>query len=285
MINPTVLVLGINGLSGRLVFKYLKANHKNIYGTLRSDKNLKLTSENVASDMAKIVKKLKKINFVINCIGVNRITDENKTDAISTNSILPIRIAQLSHKYNYKIIHISTDAIFKSTSGKVNEFGYPSPEGIYALTKYLGEDDCKNTLNIRTSLIGLSPDKKTGLTEHVLGKKGTIEGFVNQKWSGCTSLQFAKLAEYLIYNSEFNRFRSKSSVYHFAPLGPISKYELILNILKVANSRKKLKKTVSPTTITRYLSSMFLTRSFLKKFNEDISLALKEMFDFEKVIR
>lgn len=285
MNNPTVLVLGINGMCGRLVFNYLIENHRNIYGTTRNDKSLKLTSENVVLDMLKIVKKLNKINFVINCIGVNKITEENKIDAINANSLLPVRIAELSHKYNYKIIHISTDAIFKSTSRAVNEYDSPSPQGIYALTKYLGEDNCKNTLNIRTSLIGLSPDKKTGLVEYVLSKKGVVEGFVNQKWSGCTALQFAKLAEYLIYNNQFNRFRSKSSVYHFAPLGPMSKYKLILNIIKATDPGKKLRKTTSPTKITRYLTSMFLNRDFLNNFNQDLNHALKEMFDFEKVMR
>ncbi len=285
MKNPHVLILGINGMTGESVFNYLNNNHKNIYGTTRQDKSLKLRSENVTFDLAKIVKKLKQISFIINCIAVNKVDDENKIEAINTNTLLPIKIGELSGRYKYKVIHISTDAVFNESSGRVNEKDKPTPEGLYAVTKYLGENNCKNLLNVRTSLIGLSPIKKNGLIESVLSSS-FFEGYTNELWSGCTTLQFAKFCEDLIYDDYFSKLREKSHVLHFAPLGPVYKYELASEIIKQSGKKIDLLKRRSSSQTTRFLSSVYLSKNFLKAYETKMSLAVSELFkmrnDIEK---
>ena len=130
--------------------------------------------------------------------GTEIIRIKRKVSLIS-NTILLYNLSVLSEKYDFKVIHISTDAVFAKNSGKSIETDIPLPEDIYGMTKYLGEISHKNVMNIRTSLIGLSPFKKSGLIEFALNSTGRISGYTNQKWSGCTNLQFAKLCEHIIY--------------------------------------------------------------------------------------
>jgi len=285
MKNKNILILGINGMCGREVYNYLNSSHDNIFGTQREKRKLRFSSENYEEDFKKIIKKIKKVDYVINCIGVNKVTFDNKFEAIMSNSLLPHRLSLLSDKYDFKIIHISTDAVFQNKSGRSYEKNSPMPENLYGMTKYLGELSNKNAINIRTSLIGISPIKKNGLVEFVLNNNQDIQGYINQHWSGCTTLQFAKLCEYIIYENKFSSFRKISNIFHFAPIGIMTKYELISEILKTTKKETKLIKSKSDISINRYLDSIYFNKILLNKFNTDINTVLKEMFVFEKVIK
>lgn len=285
---PIVLVLGSSGMTGRYVHSYLEKKYNdNIYGTTRQgNKSLKFSVENTVSDLSRITKKIGHIDFIINCIGINHVSNDNKVDAIRTNSILPILLSDFSNKYKYKLIHISTDAVFHPRSGNVTEKIFPSPDGLYGLTKLLGESNSKNTINFRTSIIGASPKKRTGLVEFVLrNKEHLIDGFVNQKWSGCTALQFAMFCDQLIYKNQFSKLRAKTNIIHFAPLGPVSKHDLISAIISASKKKIKLKSKKAPVTITRYLSSVYFKKDWLNEYNSDIHAALEELFEFERSMK
>jgi dTDP-4-dehydrorhamnose reductase len=285
MKEQNILILGINGMCGRVVFNYLNKSHSNIFGTQRKNGKINFSSENSNTDFKKIIKKIKKVDYVINCIGINKVSNDNKFKATISNSLLPYQLSLLSEKYDFKIIHISTDAVFQRNSGRRNERNLPMPEDLYGMTKYLGEISHNNAMNFRTSLIGLSPIKKNGLMEFTLNDSDQIHGYTNQQWSGCTTLQFAKLCEYIIYNKKFDYFRKISDIFHFAPLGPITKYKLISEILKTAKKETKLIKSKSDIEIKRYLDSIYFNKTFLNKFNTNTNLVLKELIEFEKVIK
>lgn len=280
MKNPTVLILGINGMTGYQVYNYLKINHKNVYGTSRKNKDLKLSVSSAPKDLNKIIKKIGKIDFLINCIGLNNVSIENKSEAIQVNSLFPIELSNLSKKYGFRVIHISTDAVFNKISGRVTEEDIPAPDSLYGITKLLGESESKNTINIRTSLIGQSPHKKTGLIEFVLNNKSRdIEGFINQKWSGCTTLQFAKFAECLIHEDLFASLRKRASIIHFAPIGPLTKYELISSIVKISKLNKKVVKTKSSAIITRYLDSNLIDQRLINSIGINLNNELRHLIN------
>ena len=78
------------------------------------------------------------------------------------NSFFPKHLVELSKKYNYKVIHISTDCVFSGTKGLYNEYSIKDAIDGYGITKSKGEIDAPGHLTIRTSIIG--PDlKKNGL--------------------------------------------------------------------------------------------------------------------------
>ncbi len=269
MKDPNVIIVGINGMTGQAVYRYLNKNHANIFGTSRKGSELTLSVDNLTSDFKKIIKKIKHVEYVINCIGLNSVDEKNKSEAVKINSQFPVKLSRLSKIYNFRLIHISTDGVFSNSSGKVDELEIPSPNDTYGITKLLGESLEGNSIVIRTSLIGVSPQKKKGLIEFVLNSKNEIDGYENQVWSGCTTLQFAKFTESIIYDQKSLKIK-KSKIIHFAPLGPISKFALIKEIIKTRKLKIRVNKTNSSVIITRYLSSSIISKSKLDKFGRNI---------------
>ena len=128
-----------------------------------------------------------------------------------------------------RVIHISTDGVFGKNSGLCKENSSCDVHDLYGKTKSLGEVTAPNFLNIRTSIIGPNPIRKTGLLEWFLSqpKDGEVYGFTNQKWNGVTTLQFAELCKNLIFDNYFDTVYAESSIHHFCPNEGISKYELL----------------------------------------------------------
>lgn len=277
MKDPIVLILGINGMTGQMVYKYLNENHTNIIGSLKKNNEHTLSVDNLSKDFKEIIKKVKKVDYVINCIGLNTVDGDNKAQAIKINSQFPVQLSKLSKAYNFKLIHISTDAVFSKTQGRVTESAPPSPDDTYGITKLLGESLIGNSIIIRTSLIGRSPYKKSGLIEFTLNK-GEIDGFENQIWSGCTTLQFAKLIELLIYDKHFLKLQ-KTKIIHFAPLGPITKLDLVKEIINVRKIKKHVNKTKSSVIITRYLSSDIISDKQLDIFGRNLGQELDKVLN------
>lgn len=276
--NKKILVIGARGMLGQTVYKYLKLIYPNTYGTHHSvQKGLfLLNASNLQKNFKKIIKETKDLDFIINCIGILP-SAVNKREMSLVNSLFPKRLAYLAQKNESNVIHISTDAVFPYNSGFVYENTLPKPDSLYGKSKLKGEINNKNLLNIRTSIIGLDPISHKGLLEWVKLTKN-INGYINQKWSGCTTLQFAKLCEYLINADNFTRVRTKSPIIHYVPLGPVSKYDLIKTFLNVSKENRKLNKIKNETTIDRALKSIY---NILPGEN-DLETVLFELVQFFK---
>ena len=270
---------------GRSVFFYLKSKYPNyIWGThrekIRKGDLLKLNAQTLEADFKSIFKKLKRIDYVINCIGIVKENQVLNT-LIETNGLFPHKLERLAEQYNFKLIHVSTDAVFSETAGAMNEKNLPAPTDNYGLSKLAGETTSENAITFRTSVLGLDPIDHKGLLEWILGNKKTIKGYVNQIWSGCTVLQFAKLCEEIISKKKFGYLRKKSPFFHFAPLGPITKYQIIKVFLEELG-RKKILKRAYGTKMTRTLKTLYFDYLSYNSYTNKISLALKEVIDFEK---
>lgn len=282
-----VVILGAGGMTGRIVFEFLKIYFPNsIFGTTRNKNEIKkdfflFRVEFARKDFEFIQKKLKKIDFVINCIGV--IAQEAPIKKlIYINSFFPHNLLALSKKYHFKIIHVSSDAVFSSLAGKVDETSPASPEGNYGTSKFLGELFSLKALTIRTSIIGLDPIKHKGVLEWAKrAKQRKLYGFTNQIWTGCTTFQFSSLCKHIIQNDRFSEFSKKSSIYHFAPVGPVTKYTIIKEFLQLIHSSKVVEKS-SGKKITRAITSCYLDSKTLNKYTKSLPQALKELLNFEK---
>lgn len=284
--SPTILVLGSQGLLGRTVYRYLSGKYpKKIWRTTHKASDTKnsflfLDVSTCNSDFKKIIKKVKKVDYVINCIGILK-EYASIENLILVNSLFPHMLSRLAQEYDFRIIHISTDAVYSPSAGSVKETDTPSPQDAYGTSKLLGELYSSHSLTFRTSIIGFDPIHKKGLLEWVRGQRNkTILGFINQKWTGCTSLQFAKLCEDVIYRSKFNSLRKCSATYNFAPLKPITKYKLIKSYISLCNYPIVVKKSRS-NTITRILTSCIFDLDYLKQYTYDIKQALAELIIFE----
>jgi dTDP-4-dehydrorhamnose reductase len=255
--NKNILVVGARGMLGQAVYKYLKQVYPNTYGTHHEEQKglLTLNADTLQKDFKKIIRQIESIDFIINCIGVLP-SSKDKKNMLLVNTLFPKRLSYMSHKIGASVIHISSDAVFSSNSSISYENTKPAPDSAYGKSKLNGEVDSFNFLNIRTSIIGLDPINHKGLLEWTKSAK-EINGYTNQIWTGCTTLQFAKICDFLIWDNNFKNVRNKSSIIHYAPLGPVTKYELITEFLKIVQSEKEVGKVEDEIMIDRELKSIY----------------------------
>lgn len=273
-----VLVLGATGMLGRTVYQYLLKHKKNIQGTSRDLKNKNLIYLNFkkSADLENLFEN-KSFSFVINCVGALRGSSNEKLELL--NIIFPKALLISSRKYNFKITNISTDAVFSSTAGEVYEQSIPNPNDLYGKSKLKGELS-KNTINIRTSILGFDPIEHKGLLEFMLRNKSKkISGFTDKKWSGSTTLQLAKLIKWLITESNFLNLLAKTNIIHFAPLGPTTKYEIIKVFSKLIDGSTIIKGE-GPIQ-TRILKTNYIEEINLKRYGTSLEDAFGELIQFE----
>ncbi len=287
--TPHVLVLGATGMLGRVVYGYLNKKTDTVWGTSRKrDKYLFFDALESEKSFKAIFKKLHSVDYVINCIGLlqsyhTKGQEPSKIDYIQVNSLLPLRLNQLASEYHFKLIHVSTNAVF-AMNAKVDESTEPAPESVYGMSKLLGEPEGSNCLTVRSSFIGLDPHEKKGLMELVF-KGGEVAGFTNQMFSGCTTLQFSRFVGDIISKRKFVGLRKLSSVIHFVPLGPISKYKLLLEVSKLTSKKVVVAPKKSPTPVSQLFSSKFDKELRMSQYAQLPKTALLETVVFEEEMK
>lgn len=206
-----IIVLGSTGMLGHTVEAYLKEKGYNVIGTARND------FDATKDDFEDLAKKHNP-DVVVNCIGIlNKDAEENKSKAVLINSYLPHYIDELSKKYNYKFIHISTDCVFEGTKGSYKEDDFKDATSFYGRTKALGETG----ITLRTSIIGHDiNDDGIGLFNWYMKQEDKVEGYSKVYWTGVTTLELAKIIEVVMHSN-------MKGIYHAVNDTKISKYKLL----------------------------------------------------------
>ncbi len=285
-----ILVLGISGMLGSMVFGYLSKNPDlKVYGTVRNPKYVK---DRVFQFDAYKISQLEqkqfvdlKIDYIINCIGITKPYSKD-TDpagvvrAIKINSDFPWELAKYAKKYNIKVLQIGTDCVYSGKRGNYKEDDVQDPLDVYGKSKSLGEVFDGTTLIIRGSIIGPEFKKEvTFLLEWFLNQpeKGTISGFEHHLWNGITTLQFAQVCEKIIFTNSFDKLIAISYVHHFIPNSTVNKFELMNIFNEVFQKKLNINKVNKPEEkLDRSLTSKF--KALEKLFGKsDILNALYEL--------
>jgi dTDP-4-dehydrorhamnose reductase len=252
-----IMILGASGMAGHVIYKYL--DNKSEFIIKNISFRDKVNNETLLLDVRNFKELEKEIslfkpNFIINAIGIliNGST-ENPSNSILLNSYFPHFLSNISNKYNYKVIHLSTDCVFSGKSkGGYLENSFKDADDIYGRSKALGEIDSKLHLTIRTSIIG--PELKQegqGLLHWFLKQEGQVTGFLSAYWSGITTLQLAKVIYDIILKSNI------SGIHHITNNSKISKYDLLL----------LFKETWNKSTIIIKGEGKFVDKSFIDTMN------------------
>ena len=267
----TILVLGISGMLGSMVFDYISKNKDfNVYGTVR---NPKYQKERVLLFNAITIVELEQeqflnlnIDYIINCIGITKPFSKDDDPAgvvraIKINADFPWELAKYAKKHNIKIIQIGTDCVFSGKKGMYDEDDPHDPLDVYGKTKSLGEVFDGTTLTIRSSIIGPEFKKETSfLLEWFLSQAngGVIGGFKHHTWNGVTTLQFAQICEKIVMTESFDKLIKISHVHHFIPNNTVDKYEL-MNIFNEIFEKNLIinKVNVPEQKVDRTLSSKY----------------------------
>ena len=252
-----ILVLGKNGMLGHVVFNYFLEKGYEVLGTVTHGEGI-LYDANVNMSQIEDIILVQKPEVIINCIGIlNQIAEEKKALAIKLNSLLPHYIDELSKKYHFKFIHVSTDCVFEGTKGNYTESSYPDATSFYGRTKALGEINNDRNVTLRTSIVG--PDnnpKGIGLFEWFITQNGIIPGYSKVIWTGVTTIELAKIIEIVIE-------KNLTGLQHVVNNSFISKKDL-LEIFK-----KYFNKSIQITDNEQIVSKKTLIRTE-KSFNFDI---------------
>lgn len=293
-----VLILGVTGMLGSMIYDYLRRNSElDIAGTFRDNKsdliindNKKLYQFRANNDIEKqlfsIYNKFD-CDYIINAIGIIKPYCKDNDmlgvyNAIVINALFPHKMINVVKQINkrIKIIQIATDCVYSGKDGMYNEDAKHDPLDVYGKTKSLGEVNSENLLNIRCSIIGPEVKGKLSLLEWFLSnpENSVVKGFSHHTWNGVTTLQFAQLCENMIINNIFKSLRKKNYILHFVPNETLSKFKL-LNLLKEVYNKKCAIEKVNNIglPINRTLASNYL--KIKKSPMKSALLKLKEYQD------
>lgn len=165
-----------------------------------------------------------KPNVIVNCLGTikNHISPKEIEKVILLNSVLPNRLSRLAAKYEFKLIHLSTDCVFSGNTGNYVESAIPDPVDLYGRSKMLGELNNTQDLTIRTSFVGREIKSFTNLFEWVRKNQSMkIVGYKKAIYSGLTTQITSEVIERLVFD-----FSTLTGLWHLAS-EPISKFDLI----------------------------------------------------------
>lgn len=230
-----ILVLGISGMLGNAVFRYLTLNTAyHVYGTVRSSAALKrfdatthdriMTNVDVEdSDRLLQVMGSVRPDVVVNCIGlIKQLADANDPlVALPVNALLPHRLARMCQLARARLVHISTDCVFSGSKGMYLESDESDAKDLYGKSKFLGEVAYSHTITLRTSIIGHELNSSVALIDWFLAQKGDVKGYTNAFFSGLPTVELARvIGEFVIPNPQL------SGLYHVSA-DRISKYDLL----------------------------------------------------------
>jgi len=237
-----VLVLGVTGMLGSTLFRYLSAEtNYQVWGTLRSPAGCKhfssdtysrlishidvLDSDNLVSVMEQV-----RPDVVINCVGlIKQLADaKDPLTALPLNAMFPHRLANLCALSGARLVHISTDCVFSGHKGMYAEQDVSDAKDLYGKSKFIGElHDASHAVTLRTSIIGHELQSNESLIDWFLSQKESTKGYEKAIFSGLPTIELARvIKKYVIPRPELN------GLYHVS-VEPIDKLSLLKLVAEV----------------------------------------------------
>ena len=247
-----IIVFGSTGMLGNYVYKVLSEKYIVITITRKEfdiENDLWSKLDNL------LEKEYNDVQAIINCAGVipQNCTALDYRKYIRINTLFPHKLQELSVKYNYKFIHITTDCVYDGQKGNYIETDVHSETGIYGVSKSLGEPE--NACIIRTSIIGEELLNKKSLLAWLISQQNkSISGYTNYLWNGITCLSLAEIIKDIIDNNIY-----WVGVRHIFSSEKISKYELCAYINEIYN----LNINIEPLEISSYKNMSLCSNNYI----------------------
>lgn len=263
-----IVVIGSKGMLGSMVESYFALKNINVVTV-----DERITRKNIK-------RYIEILNFmepaiIINCIGKIKQKTDNASELFFLNAQLPIELLRfLDNKH--LLVHPSTDCVYSGNLKGAYENGCPHDAvDLYGISKSLGEKSLsarKNTIIVRTSIIGINKRPDSGLLAWFLSNSDGAEvpGFADHFWNGITTLQWCKSIDQII--DRYLECKDQSSL--TVQLGcdrPINKYDL----LQLFN--KTFKRNIGINRV----NSGFLSRVLLSNISvPDIEYQLQDLRNY-----
>ena len=256
-----ILVLGSTGMLGRMVSEYFSQFPEyELFQTFRSIQNNKLVNNHkfdaMTDSLELLIEKIKP-DYLINCIGIIKpeINERNQSSinrAININTYFPIKLSKSAKKHNFKYVQIGTDCVFSGLVGNYQETSFQDAADVYGKTKIVGEIFDSSKYLLRSSIVGPEPGQGKSLLNWFLSQnQQTVNGFIDHKWNGITTLNFAKIVHGMIKSSKFI-----NNLQHITPQDEVSKYDLLLYFNKYFQSNVTIVSVDSNNPVNRTLATI-----------------------------
>ena len=231
-----VLVLGVTGMLGHTVFRWLDRDPSlDVWGTLRDRAGLRFFSDfeipHLISDLdvlddaglKQVVTEVKPA-LIINCVGVVKqlAASHDPLVVLPINAMLPHRLARLTSGTGTRVIHVSTDCVFSGTRGGYRETDPADSLELYGQSKYIGEViDQPHVLTVRVSIVGHELATRRSLVDWFLSQEGEVTGYTTAVFSGLPTVELARVfRDVVIPRADL------SGLYHVSAAA-ISKYDFL----------------------------------------------------------
>ena len=121
MNNFEFLVIGSNGLLGSRIVKILKKKKISFFTVARKNSNFNLNLKNF-KNLNKLFLE-KKFNIIINCAAIIDVNycEKEVDNSLIINSKLVKFLSQMSKKFDFKFVQISTDHVYKGKKNLLNK--------------------------------------------------------------------------------------------------------------------------------------------------------------------
>lgn len=169
---------------------------------------------------------------VVNCVGLVKqlASAKDPLAALPLNAVFPHRLERLCGLLGARLIHISTDCVFRGDRGMYRETDQADADDLYGRSKLLGEVDAPHAVTLRTSIIGHELGTRNGLVEWFLSQSGPVRGFTRALFSGLTTDELVRvILEHVLPRPELR------GVWHVAA-APMTKHDL-LELLRLTYGR------------------------------------------------
>lgn len=236
MNETRILIVGATGMLGHALLQRLSAQPGfEVYGTVRSREGLsswfaprlidRITAGVDADNFDSILRVLGEVrpDVVVNCVGIIKQLPiaNDPVVSIGINALFPHRLALACRAAGARLIHVSTDCVFRGDRGNYTENDQSDAEDLYGRSKFLGEVTDSHCVTLRTSIIGHELKGGYGLVDWFLAQEGTVRGFTNAIYTGFPTVEMARIiAEFVIPDPGLHGLYQVSSA-------PISKFDLL----------------------------------------------------------
>lgn len=236
-----VLVLGASGMLGNAMLRTLaEGADLDVYGSARSVSARRFFAPELGGriftgvdvenqdSLSGVLAGLRP-QVVVNCIGlVKQLAEANDPlAALPINAMLPHRLARLCALGGARLVHVSTDCVFKGTKGNYRESDPSDAEDLYGKSKFLGEVAYPPAVTLRTSIIGHELASAHGLIDWFLAQEGRVKGYRRAIFSGLPTVELARVVRDVVLPRP-----EISGIYHVASK-PIAKLDLLRLVAEV----------------------------------------------------
>lgn len=271
MRRKKVIILGCTGMLGSMLLRmFAGKNNLDVKATYRNVNALASLKRRYPSidysqldvekaSLRRIVVALEGAEWVVNAIGLIKpyIHDDNPDEinrAIRVNALFPHTLSKAVQETGSHVLQIATDCVYSGQKGQYRENDPHDCQDVYGKTKSLGEVFESHYYHLRCSIIGPEVQGHYSLLDWLLKHQqgAHINGFINHRWNGITTLQFARICLGIITNRRF----SLSHVQHVVPADSISKADLLRLIAKeYKRDDLTVRNVQAPFSIDRTLST------------------------------